>query len=153
MLSVCVLVVRSGEDDAALVDLSVSSAELSCGVPVLECGPEDVMSCVKEAETSVVHVVPAGTIVMPDFHRSMLTTLEYQGVDYTVCRCLMVGEKAEVVEAASDRFTPAQMVMRRWAFMEADTGSGWRRSAERVKTEYHGVEVPHVLCVGLRMNA
>jgi len=134
--------VRDEVRQRTLDSLALAGAEPEA---IVNCLPEQISRLVTSSATEVIHIIQPGTIVLPEFYRAMLATLEHSGKDFVVCLDGMLSRR-EIIKAGDKNFNPAQVIVRRWVYQEMGIGDEAPDVlVSRVLGEYRGCEVPHML--------
>ena len=144
MLSVVSVILGVDSEKAKLTNSSVRYAS---GREGHVCEPESLAKFLEDREEDVVHLIAPGGIVLPQFFRAFIVSLEGSGKDYAFCPCLLVsnGSMTEV-RPTGDVAHFGQMMVRRWVLQELGVGKGNIPSLyNRVVSEYRGTEIPHHL--------
>lgn len=127
-------------------EMTKRSLRLAGKAEVTECAQEELDGLVMATKADAVHVVVPRVIVLPDFYRAMLYTLELSGFDFVFCRAGVLDDASRVVRPGESGFDSAQVIVRTWVYREIGVGNiGPTDLVGRVLGEYRGVEVPHVL--------
>lgn len=116
-------------------------------VSLVECEQAKLGELIEASTADVIHIVLPGTILMPEFYRAMLMTLEHEGSDYVACHEGVLLLKA-IVKAGEKDFDPSQVLVRKWVYHEMGVGKeNPANLVNKVVGEYRGSEVPHLLCM------
>ena len=148
-------VIITDDSSSGLVANSKKSMRLSLGsdAEIAECRWEELAALIDGSD--LIHVVAAGTVVLPGFYSALMTGIEHTRRDYVFCGCLnLEGDDGVVVHPEDDNFHVGQMVVRTWVLKELDykSGGNLKKRYRRVVSEYRGHKVPHVLCVVARQG-
>ena len=139
MLTTKVFIV--GQGDVARTEKSIKIASGDFDITTETLGGS-VVDAVSSAEVEAVQFIRAGDIVLPEFYRAMLTSLEYEGMDFASCLVLSLTGDGEVREDPS----VSNMVIRRWAVLELERDD-LENTVEAAVFHYRSTLVPHVLVV------
>lgn len=121
----------------------------SDSVVLSECSQSEFAGIVEASSAEVIHIITPGTILVPEFYRAMLTTLEHSGRDYVSCYVGSLPQRA-IIKAREAGFDPAQVMVKRWVYQEIGVGDTSPVDLiNKVTGEYRGCEVPHMLTMRL----
>ena len=143
MLSVNVYVLGDKGRTVATVNHSIANTE---GVTSKLVSPDKLKGEVEEAESDLLHFVPSGAVLLPDFYKAMLSHLEHSQRDYVFCPCLRINADKTTSELKPDgEFSFGQLIVKSWVVRELGDLTDLKRMSRRIVSEYRGVEIPHCL--------
>jgi hypothetical protein len=147
MLSVSVYVLGDKGRTVATIN---HATENSSQIKVRFCkSTAEIVQAVKNDKSDLIHFVPSGAVILPNFYEAMLNYIEHSQRDYVFCPCLKIDGDTKTLEELrpeDKQFSHGQMIVRSWVVNElgaevADLG----KLSRRVVNEYRGVEIPHHL--------
>jgi hypothetical protein len=144
MLSVSVYVLGDKGRTVATVNHSIASTE---GVASKMVSHDKLKGEVEESKSDLLHFVPSGAVLLPDFYKAMLSHLEHSQRDYVFCPCLRVNTDKTTSELRpdGDEFSFGQLIVKSWVVKELGDLSDLGKMSRRIISEYRGVEIPHCL--------
>jgi hypothetical protein len=109
--------------------------------------PKELKGLVDASDADLIHFVPSGAVLLPDFYKAMLNYLEHSQRDYVFCPCLRISanKKATEIRPNGKAFSYGQMIVKRWVVNELGDVSDLNKLSHRIVSEYRGVEIPHCL--------
>lgn len=152
MDDVRVAVLTASGDDQKAVERTIGSCSFAGGKVI--AGP---MTCdevgrwlLEEDQGESLHVVRAGSIVLPDFYIACAVMLNHTRKDFCFTHLLRVGGNTAVLNAPTiaGTYETSQVVARRWAMREIGS-KDVSEAYETLFAEYHGIEIPAVMCISV----